>query len=127
MLPPGATCAGPLLATCRSAEGVSGAELTAVLFAGFGSVTPAATATVAVLSSAPVALDAIVPLTTNVAVPAAARATVDDSTPAPDAAPQVDPALAVHVHDTATNAGGTASTTLAPTTALGPWFVNTMA
>src|SRR4051794_21383586 len=98
-----------MVCTCKSADGVSGTELTARLFAGFGSVTPADVVTVAVLSSRPVALDAIAPVTMNVAVPSVARSTVDDSTPAPALAAQVDPALEVHVHDSATNSGGTAS------------------
>src|SRR5262245_13949360 len=123
---PGAVVAGPLLLTCRSADGVSGTELTAVLFVVSGSVAAAGTAIVAALTSRPVAPDAIVPVNVNAAVPPAARSTVVAIAPAPEDAPQAEPASAAHSHDAAPSTAGSASLTVAPVTALGPWFVTTM-
>src|SRR5262245_59252683 len=125
MPPPGVACAGPVLAICRSADGVSGTELVAVSFALFGSVVPAA-AMVAVLTSNPIALDANVPATVNVAVPAGPRFTVVAIAPVPDGAPHAAPLPAVQVQLAPMNAAGKTSETVAPVMVLGPLLVTTI-
>ena len=67
MFVPGVACGGPVFETCMSAIGVRVTVLVAVLFVASGSVTPAGTATVAVLVRTPVTPEASVPLTVNVA------------------------------------------------------------
>src|SRR6187401_2132641 len=126
MLVPATALAGPAWVICRAAEGASSAELVAVLLAGTGSVAPTGAATVAVLSSEPSALDAIRPVTRNVARSPASSMTVVARLPVPEAAPQLDPASAVQVHAGATRATGNASLTLAAVTGLGPRFVATI-
>src|SRR6186713_3403014 len=126
MLVPATALAGPALVICRAAEGVSKIELVAVLLAGTGSVAPTGAATVAVLSSEPSALDAIKPVTVNVARSPASSVTVVARLPVPDAAAQLDPASATQVHAGATSASGNASVTLAAVTGLGPRLVTTM-
>ena len=61
MFVPGVACVGPVLLTCMSAVGVRVTVLVLALFVASGSVTPAGTATVAVLVRTPVAPDAMVP------------------------------------------------------------------
>src|SRR5262245_50694355 len=122
---PAVVRAGPDLATCRSADGVSGAELVAELLVGLGSVVPGA-ATLAVFSSSPSAADAITPEITNVAVPPGGRPTVVAMLPVPDATPHAAPLAAVHVHVAPVRAAGKTSDTFAPTIALGPLFITTM-
>ena len=110
----------------RSAEGASVTELVAVLLAGSGSRAPAGAATVAVLTSRPVAFAAIRPVTMNVARSPASSVTVVARLPVPEAAAQLDPGSAVQVHAGATRATGNRSVTLAAVTGLGPVLVTTI-
>ena len=123
---PATAVAGPLLVIWTSAEGVSVTELVAVLLAGTGSVAPAGAVTVAVLTSEPVAFDAIRPVTGNVARSPASSVTVVARLPVPEAAAQLDPASATQVHAGATSATGNTSVTLAAVTGLGPRLVTTI-
>jgi hypothetical protein len=109
----------------RSAVGVSVSVSVAELFAGVGSVTPAATAAVALLTSEPVAVDAIVAVRVNVAVPAGNRSTVVAMFPMPDAG-HVEPADAAHVHVDPDNEPGKVSVMVVPTAADAPAFEATM-
>ena len=111
---------------CRSAEGASGTELVAVLLVVSGSTAPAGAVTVAVLTSRPVALGAIRPVTVNVARSPASSVTVVARLPVPEAAAQLDPVSAVQVHAGATSATGNTSVTLAAVTGLGPMLVTTI-
>src|SRR6478736_2912077 len=105
-LVPATTVAGPLLAIWTSADGVSGTELVAVLLVRSPSTAPAGAVTVAVLTSWPVALAVIVPVTANVAASPASSVTVVVRLPVPDAAAQLDPASAVQVQVGDTKAAG---------------------
>ena len=78
------------------------------------------------LTSGPVALDAIRPVTVNVARSPASSVTVVARLPVPEAAAQLDPASAVQVHAGATSATGNTSVTLAAVTGLGPMLVTTI-
>src|SRR6476620_7251156 len=111
MLVPATTVAGPLLVTWTSAEGVSVTELVAVLLVVSPSTAPAGGVTVAVLTSCPVAFEAIVPVTVNVARSPASSETVVARLPVPEAAAQLDPESAVQVHAGATRATGNRSLT----------------
>ena len=70
------------------------------------STAPAGAATVAVLTSEPVAFAAIRPVTVNVARSPASSVTVVARLPVPEAAAQLDPASATQVHAGATSATG---------------------
>ena len=98
----------------------------AALLPGFGSLTPAGTATVAVFASVPVAAAARVATSVYVAVPPGRSETVEAMFPIPLAAPQPEPAEAAHVHVTDVSAPGTTSLTGAFTTPLGPAFATTI-
>src|SRR4249920_3420616 len=126
MLVPGTAVAGPVFVICRSAEGVSDAELVAVLLLVSPSTAPAGAVTVAVLTSRPVAFAAITPVTVNVARSPASSVTVVARLPAPEAVAQLDPGSAVQVHAGATRATGNRSLTLAAVTGLGPALVTTI-
>src|SRR6476469_9488251 len=126
MLVPATALAGPALVISRTAEGVSRIELVAVLFAGIGSVAPTGAVTVAVLSSEPMVLDAIKPVTVNVARPPASSVTVVAMLPVPDAEAQLDPVSATQVQVGPTSATGNTSVTLAAATGLGPRLVTTI-
>lgn len=93
----------------------------AELLAALGSVIPAATATVALLASDPVAVDRIVAVRVNVAVPLGSRSTVVLMLPLPDAG-HVDPAVAVQVHVAPVRLAGKVSVTVVPIAADGPAF-----
>src|SRR6476620_5569139 len=125
-LVPATAVAGPLLAICTSADGVSGTELVAVLLVRSPSTAPAGGVTVAVFTSRPVAFAAITPITVNVAWSPASSVTVVARLPAPDAAAQLDPGSAVQIHAGATSATGNRSLTLAAVTGLGPRLVTTI-
>ena len=111
---------------CSAAEGASATELVAVLLAVSGSRAPAGAATVAVLTSRPVALDAMTADTVNVARSPASSVTVVARLPVPEGAAQLDPESAVQVHVGATSAIGNTSVTLAAVTGLGPVLVTTI-
>jgi len=110
------------LTTDRSAEGVSVSVSVALLLPGFVSVKPAGAATVAVFTTVPVAAGEIVAASVYVAVPPARRETVDAMLPPPLAAPQLEPAVAAHVHVADVIAAGSVSATGAFATELGPAF-----
>src|SRR6187402_1618580 len=112
-LVPATALAGPSLVIARVAEGVSAAELVAVLLVTSSSTAPAGAVTVAVLTSSPVAFAAIVPVTVNVALSPASSETVVATSPVPEAAAQLDPGSAMQVHAGATRATGNTSVTLA--------------
>ena len=103
----------------RSARGVSASVSVAVLFAPDGSLLPTGAVMVAVLTNEPVAVEEIVALTVNVAVPATPRLTLALMLPLPDAG-QLDPADAAHVHVTPVSVAGTVSATVAPLITEGP-------
>ena len=93
----------------------------AELFAGVGSVDPPGSATLAVLTSVPLALDEIVPLTVKVAVPLGTNVTDALIDPEPEAGHD-EPADATHDHVTADRVPGMASVTVAPVIVDGPAF-----
>jgi len=95
---PGTSLVAPsVLVIDRSAVGTNVSVSVAVLLAGVGSVIPARTVAVAVFARVPVAVEAIVAVTVNVAVPTGNRSTVVEMLPDPDAG-HAEPADAVHVH-----------------------------
>ena len=91
----------------------------AELLTDVGSVIPAATAMLAVFASEPVAVDAMVAVRVNVAVPLGNRSTVALMLPLPDAG-HVDPAVAVHVQVEPERLAGSESVTVVPIAADGP-------
>ena len=123
---PGTSPAAPsVLVIDRSAVGFNVSVSVAVLFAAVGSVTPAATAAVAVFASMPVAAEAMVAVRVKVAVPLGSRSTVVLMLPEPDAG-HVEPAEAVHVHVAPERLAGSVSLMLVATAADGPAFEATM-
>ncbi len=124
-MPGTAVVAPSVLVIDRSAVGVSVSVSVAELFAGVGSVTPAGGATVAVLTSVPVAAAEIDPLTVNVTEAPTGRFTEALMLPLPLAG-HVPPAAPVHVQVTPLNAAGIVSATVAAVTADGPAFVATI-
>ena len=119
---PGTSVVAPsVLVIVKSAVGTSVSVSVAVLLAVLGSVVPAATVAVAVLASDPVAVDEIVAVNVNVAVPLGNRSTVVDMLPEPDAG-HVDPAEAVHVQVAPDSAAGSVSATAVDNAADGPAF-----
>ena len=120
--PPGATGSGEsLFASDRSARGVRPSVSVAVLLPGAGSSTPAGGATLAVFARVPVAAGAMVPVSTNVALPPASRSTLAAMSPLPFAG-QAEPTDAVQVQLAAVTLGGKVSVTAAAVTAAGPAF-----
>src|SRR5580765_2221105 len=97
----------------RSAVGVSVSVSVAVLLPDAGSVTPAPTDAVAVLVSDPVAPEAIVAVTTNVAVAPTGKSTEALMLPLPDAG-QVAPPATEQVQVAPVNAAGNVSETVEP-------------
>ena len=117
---PGTAVAVPsVLVIARSAVGTSVSVSVAELFAGFGSVTPAGVAIVAVLLSVPTAAAETVPVTVNVAVPPGGRLTPAAILPDPDAG-HAPPPPPTHVHVAPRIAAGSVSATVAPTDAARP-------
>src|SRR6266542_1348217 len=111
---PDVTLATPsLLVIAGSATPVIVSVSVALLLAGFGSVTPAGAAMVAVLAMEPVALPAIVALTVNVAVPPLARFTLAEMLPLPLAG-QLEPTLATQLQLPNVRPAGAVSVTVAP-------------
>ena len=110
----------------RSAAGVSGTEVVALLFVASPSMTPGGTATVTVFTSVPVAPAAMAAPTVKVAVSPACSVTVVAMLPLPAAAAHDDPASATQVQEGATSTAGNRSVTVTPATSLGPWFVTTI-
>ncbi len=125
---PGTSLVTPsVLVTERSARGVRVSVSVAELLAPVGSLPPTGAATVAVLTSEPVAMAETVADTVNVAVPPIARFTLALMLPLPEGAGQLEPAEAAHVHVTPVSAAGNASVTVAPVTTDGPaMFVATI-
>jgi hypothetical protein len=74
----------------------------------------------AVLTIVPVAVEATVPVMTNVTELPAVMSTGLAIEPDPRAAPHDEPGPATQVHVTLPNPDGTASVTIAPMTSLGP-------
>ena len=72
------------------------------------------------------ALDAIRPVTVNVARSPASSVTVVARLPVPEAAAQLDPESAMHVHVGATSADGNTSLTPAAVAGLGPALATTI-
>lgn len=120
MLCPGTTEATPsVFVIDRSAVGVKVSVSVAELLAGVGSVTPEGGATVAVLTSVPVADGEIDPVTTNVTDAPDGRLTLELMLPLPPAG-HVPPLTPEHVHVTPPRAAGIESATVAADTADGP-------
>jgi hypothetical protein len=123
---PGTSPVAPsVFVIARSAVGVSVSESVAELFAGVGSVTPAATAAVAVFANVPVAVDAIVAVRVKVAVPLGNRSTVALMLPDPEAG-HVDPAEAAQVQVAPDSVPGSVSVMVVPIAADGPALDATM-
>jgi hypothetical protein len=97
----------------------------AELFAGVGSVAPPGSAIEAVLASDPVALDEIVPVTVNVAVPLESRVTDALIEPEPEAGHD-EPDDAAHVQVTPLSDAGIVSVTVAAVIVDGPAFEATI-
>ena len=98
----------------------------ALLFAGFGSVVPAATPTVAMFASVPEALAVRVVLAMNVALPPESRVTVPVRLLPVPAVVQLEPAVAVQVQVPTVSADGKVSATAAPVAVFGPALATTM-
>jgi hypothetical protein len=103
----------------RSAVGTNESVSVAELLPAAGSVVPTATTTVAVLANEPVAVDAMVAVRVNVAVPLGNRSIVALMLPLPDTG-HVEPAEAEHVHVAPDRDAGTVSVTVEPIAADGP-------
>jgi hypothetical protein len=117
---PGTSVATPsVLVITRSAVGTSVSVSVAELLAGVGSVAPPGRAMLAVFASDPVAVDEIVPVTVNVAVPLDNRVTEALIEPEPEAG-HVDPDDAAHVHVTPVSEAGIVSVTVAAVMVEGP-------
>ena len=123
---PGISEAEPsVLVIERSACGVRVSVSVAELLAATGSVTPAGTVTVAVLTREPVAEAAMVPVTVKVAVPEGARSTGAEMFPDPEAG-QAEPTEATQVQVTPDRVPEKVSETVAPITEDGPRLVAVM-
>ena len=121
MVPGTSPVAPSVLVIERSAVGTNVSVSVAVLLAAVGSVTPAETAADAVFASDPVAVDAIVAVNVNVAVPLGSRSTVVLMLPLPEAG-HVDPADAAHVQVAPDNDAGNVSVMAVAIAADGPAF-----
>src|SRR5204863_9961868 len=104
-----------------SALGLSVSVSVALLLPGVGSVAPLGTATVAVLTSVPVAAAERVAVSVYVTLAPTGRLTVSAMLPAPDAV-HVPPPAPTHVQLAPLNTAGNVSVTVAPVTLLGPAF-----
>src|SRR6266542_3583033 len=111
----------------RSAVGLAGFWLVAVLLPGVGSLTPLGGVTVALLTNCPVVPLGTVPLSVKMALPPLTRLTVVVILPLPPGAPQLLGAVALHVqvNPAPLRAAGNGSLTAAPVTSLGPLLVTT--
>ena len=123
---PGTTVVRPsVLVIETSAVGVSVSMSVAELLADVGSVTPAGADTVAVLVSEPVAVEETATTTEYVAVAPLAMVAVVEIGIEPEAAPQLAPAVATHVHVPDAAPAGRASTIGALVAVDGPAFDTT--
>src|SRR5476651_2675078 len=102
-----------VLAIDTSASPLTMVASVAMLLALLGSITAGGASTVAVLVTTPSWLAAIDASIVNVADPPVARSTVEAMSPAPLVVPQVDPGVAVQVHDTPVRPDGITSVTRA--------------
>ena len=119
-MPPGVAEVWPsVLVIDRSADGASVSVSVALLFAGFGSVTPPATETVAVLTRLPVAAASTLQVAVYVTLPLTGRFTTSPRLPLPDAV-QVPPPAPAQVQLTLVHAAGKLSDTVEPGAAEGP-------
>ena len=91
----------------------------AELFPGVGSVVPTGAAIVAVFARDPTAVETIVPVAVNVAVPPTARSTDALMLPLPEAG-QLEPGDGVQVQLTPARVAGNVSATVPPVIADGP-------
>ena len=109
--------------TERSAFNAGDDESEPALLLGVGSLTPLGSVAVAEFVNGAIAVGATNALSVNVARPFAARsAGVFVRVPEPEAG-QVEPTVAVHVHDAPVSSLGNGSETVTPATADGPKFV----
>ena len=125
-LPATAVAAPSVFVIARSAFGASVSVSVAELFAVDGSVTPVGAAMVAVLLNEPVAPEAMLAVSEYVAVPPDNRFAVVLIEPEPEAAPQLEPPDATHVHVALLNDAGSVSVMVASVTDDGPAFVATI-
>jgi hypothetical protein len=115
-----------VLVIARSAELVIVVVSVAESFKAVGSVVPAGTASYAVFERVPLADEATVPVTVNVALLPEGRFTAEvEMSPSPDAG-QLAPGSALQVQLAPVKAAGKVSDTVAPVTAEGPLFVTTI-
>src|SRR5262249_19860229 len=124
MLWPGTTTSGPILLIPTFALGVS--LWVSVAEFGVGSLVPAGTCVVTVLTSMPRASGATVPVSLKVATAFTGRSTVVAIEPMPLSAAHLPPPVALHVHITPLSTAGTGSFTMTPNTSLGPEFFTVM-
>jgi hypothetical protein len=118
---PGTTLLRPSVFVIETSDvGVSVSTSVAELFADEGSVTPTGADTVAVLVSEPVAAQETATATVYVTVAPAATVAVEEIGIAPEADPQVAPAVATHVHEPDVVPAGSASVIGALTAVDGP-------
>ena len=115
-----------VLVMLRSWLGVSASVSVAELFEPRGSISAGPDATLAVLTSDPVADGATVPVNVYVADPPAASVTVDTIEPLPEAAPHDEPIVAAHVHVAFVNAALKVSVTGASIAVDGPALLTTI-
>ncbi len=109
----------------RSAVGTNVSVSVAELFAGVGSVAPPGSAMLAVLTREPVAIDEMVPVTVNVAVPLDKSVIEAPIDPEPEAG-QVEPDEAEHVHAPPASVAGILSVTVAAVMVDGTTFETTI-
>ena len=119
MVPGVALAAKSVLVIDRSAIRARVSTSVAELLPGVGSVTPAGGVTEAVLTRLAVVEASSVPVIVNVAVAPTVSETGTLTFPVPDAGHEPEP-LIEQAHDTALIDAGSASATVAPTTADGP-------
>ena len=98
----------------------------ALLLVGFGSLTVAGAATVAVLINAPLALFDTLLIVVNVTTPPTAKLTIRLMLPKPPAPLQLDPGDGVHPQTLIPSAAGKMSVTCAPVTGAGPELLTRM-
>lgn len=110
----------------RLALGFSVSVSVAELLAPDGSLLPAGAVMVAVFTSEDVAVDEMVAVTVNVAVPETARVTLPLMLPVPDAAGQLEPLVAAHVHAVPVSVPENVSATVAAVINDGPAFEATI-
>ena len=115
-----------VLVIARFALGFNVSVSVAELLAPFESLLPAGTVIVAVLAREVVAVDEIVAVRVNVTVPDTASVTAPLMLPLPDAAGQLEPLVAAHVHVAPVSVPGKVSSSVAPLISDGPEFEATI-